>query len=157
MRKTYRILALLIAVEVVVQAAALAWAMFGLGAWIDEGNTFNKTMLECRDCPWNFTEERGFMIHGLNGMILIPVLALALLVVSFFVRDQTLLRWAGLVFVLVMVQSQLLPFIGREYPVFGALHGLNALLLFAAALVTWRKAKAPAPAAEMSPHLSGAA
>lgn len=157
MRKTYRVLALLIAVEVVVQAAALAWAMFGLGAWIDEGNTFNKTMLECRDCPWNFTEERGFMIHGLNGMILIPALALVLLVVSFFVRDKTLLRWAVLVFVLVMVQSQILPFIGREYPVFGALHGLNALLVFAAALVTWGKAKTPAPAAEMSPHLSGAA
>jgi hypothetical protein len=157
MRKTYRILALLIAVEVVVQAAALAWAMFGLSAWIDEGNTFNKTMLECRDCPWNFTEERGFMIHGLNGMILIPALALALLVVSFFVRDKTLLRWAVLVFVLVMVQSQVLPYAGREVPVFGALHGLNALLVFAAALVTWGKAKTPAPAAERSPHLSGTA
>jgi hypothetical protein len=67
MRKTYRIVALLIAVEVVVQAAALAWALFGLGKWIDDGNTFNKAMLECRDCPWNFTEERGFMIHGRTG------------------------------------------------------------------------------------------
>ena len=157
MRKTYRILALLIAVEVVVQATALAWAIFGMGVWIDEGNTVNKTMLECRDCPWNFTEERGFMIHGLNGALVIPVLALALLVVSFFVRDKTLLRWAGLVFFLVIVQSQVLPFVGHEYPVFGALHGLNALLLFAAALATWRRAKPPAPAAEMSPHLSGAA
>jgi hypothetical protein len=148
MRKTYRILALLVAVEVVVQAAALAWAMFGLGAWIDEGNTFNKTMLECRSCPWNFTEERGFMIHGLNGAVVIPVL---------FTRDKVLVRWAGLTFGLVIVQSQVLPFIGREYPVFGALHGLNALLVFAAALATSRKAKAPAPAPEMSPHLFGAA
>jgi hypothetical protein len=157
MRKTYRILALLVAVEVVVQAAALAWAMFGLGAWIDEGNTFNKTMLECSDCSWNFTEERGFMIHGLNGALVIPALALALLVVSFFTRDKVLVRWAALTFGLVIVQSQVLPFVGHEYPVFGALHGLNALLLFAAALATWRKAKAPAQAAEMSPHLSGAA
>ena len=150
MRKTYRILALLIALEVVVQATAIAWAFFGLGKWIDEGNTFNKTMLECRDCPWNFTEERGFMIHGLNGMIVIPALALALLIVSFFVKDKVLLRWAVLTFVLVMVQSQVLPYAGREVPVFGALHGLNALLLFAVALVTWRKAKEPAPVAEMS-------
>jgi hypothetical protein len=157
MRKTYRILALLVAVEVVVQAAALAWAMFGLGAWIDEGNTFNKTMLECRSCPWNFTEERGFMIHGLNGAVVIPVLSLALLIVSFFTRDKVLVRWAGLTFGLVIVQSQVLPFIGREYPVFGALHGLNALLVFAAALATSRKAKPPAPAPEMSPHLFGAA
>jgi hypothetical protein len=157
MRKTYRILALLVALEVVVQAAALAWAMFGLGAWIDEGNTFNKTMLECRDCPWNFTEERGFMIHGINGALVIPVLALALLIVSFFTRDKVLVRWAALTFGLVIVQSQVLPYAGRDYPVFGALHGLNALVLFATALATWRKAKVPAPAAEMSPHLSGAA
>jgi hypothetical protein len=157
MRKAYRFLALLIAVEVIVQAAALAWAIFGLGAWIDEGNTMNKTMLECRDCPWSFTEERGFMIHGLNGALVIPVLALALLVVSFFTRDKVLVRWAALTFGLVIVQSQVLPFVGREYPVFGALHGLNALLLFAAALETWRKAKVPVPAAEMSPDLSGAA
>jgi hypothetical protein len=150
MRKTYRILALLIALEVIVQAAALAWAMFGLGKWIDEGHTFNKTMLECSDCPWNFTEERGFMIHALNGMIVIPLLALVLLIVSFFVKDKVLVRWAVLTFVLVMVQSQVLPYAGREVPVFGALHGLNALLLFAAALVTWRKAQTPVPLAEMS-------
>ncbi len=46
-------------------------AFFGLGKWIADGNTFNKTMLECSDCPWNFTEERGFMIHGLNGFLII--------------------------------------------------------------------------------------
>lgn len=148
MRKTYRILAALVALEVVVQAAAIAWAIFGLGKWIDEGNTFNKTMLECRDCPWHFPEERGFMIHGLNGMIVIPALALALLVVSFFVKDKTLLRWAGLVFALVIVQSQVLPFAGRELPALGGLHGLNALLVFAAALVAWRKAGRPAAVPE---------
>jgi hypothetical protein len=150
MRKTYRIVALLIAVEVVVQAAALAWAFFGLGKWIDDGNTFNKTMLECRDCPWNFTEERGFMIHGLNGFLIIPVLGLVLLIVSFFTRDKTLIRWAGITFALILIQSQLLPELGRHFPIFGALHGLNALLLFTAAIVSWRKAKAPAPVPEMS-------
>lgn len=55
MTKTYRILALLIALEVVVQATAIAWAFFGFGKWIEAGNTFNKTVLECRDCGWNFT------------------------------------------------------------------------------------------------------
>jgi hypothetical protein len=147
-RKTYRILAALVALEVLIQAAAVAWAIFGLGKWIDEGNTFNKTMLECRDCPWHFPEERGFMVHGLNGMIVIPVLALALLVVSFFVKDKVLLRWSGLVFALVMVQSQVLPFVGREYPVFGGLHGLNSLLLFSAAPVPRRKSAQPAAVPE---------
>jgi hypothetical protein len=150
MRKAYRIVALLIAVEVVVQAAALAWAFFGLGKWIDDGNTFSKAMLECRDCPWNFTEERGFMIHGLNGFLIIPVLGLVLLVVSCFTKDKMLIRWAGITFALILIQSQLLPGLGREFPIFGALHGLNALVLFTAAIVTWRKAKVPAPAPEMS-------
>jgi hypothetical protein len=150
MRKTYRIVAMLVAVEVVVQAAAMAWALFGLGKWIDDGNILNKTMLECRDCPWNFTEERGFMIHGLNGFLIIPVLGLLLLIVSFLTRDKMLIRWAGITFALILIQSQLLPGLGREIPIFGALHGLNALLLFTTAIVTWRKAKAPAPVPEMS-------
>jgi hypothetical protein len=150
MRKTYRTLAFLVALEVIVQAAALAWAIFGLGKWINEGNTFDETMLECRDCPWNFTEERGFMIHSLNGLLVIPVIALLLLIVSFFTRDRSLVGWAGLTFALVIIQSQFLPFLGREYPVFGALHGLNALLLFATALVTWRKARARAPEPALS-------
>jgi hypothetical protein len=150
MRKTYRIFALLIALEVLVQAAAVAWALFGLGKWIDAGNTFNKTMLECQDCPWNFTEERGFMIHGLNGFLIIPVLGLVLLIVSFFTRNKNLIQWAGIIFALVIIQSQLLPALGREYPVFGALHGVNALLLFAAAVVGSRKARTRAPAPEMS-------
>jgi hypothetical protein len=156
MRKTYRMLALLVALEVVVQAAAIAWAFFGFGKWIDEGHTFNKAVLECSDCSWNFTEERGFMIHGLNGALVIPVIALVLLVVSFFTRDKVLIRWAALTFGLVIVQSQVLPYAGRDNPVFGGLHGLNALLLFTAALATWRKAAAPVPVAEVGTRLAGA-
>ena len=150
MRKTFRIFALLIAVEVLVQATAVAWAFFGLGKWIDAGNTFNKTMLECRDCPWNFTEERGFMIHGLNGGLIIPVLGLVLLIVSFFSRNKTFIQWGAIIFALVIIQSQVLPPLGRTYPIFGALHGLNALLLFTAAVIGWRKARTPAPSPEMS-------
>lgn len=150
MRKTYRIFAALIALEVLVQAAAVAWAFFGFGKWIDAGNTFNKTMLECRDCPWNFTEERGFMIHGLNGGLVIPVLGLVLLIVSFFTRNKTLIQWAGLVFALVLIQSQLLAPLGREFPALGALHGLNAIILFAAAVVGWRKARTPVAVSEPS-------
>jgi hypothetical protein len=150
MRKTYRIFAALIAIEVLVQAAAVAWALFGFGKWIDAGNTFNKTMMECRDCPWNFTEERGFMIHGLNGGLIIPVLGLVLLIVSFLTRNKTLIQWGAVVFVLVIIQSQVLAPLGREYPALGALHGLNALLLFAAAVVGWRKARTPVREPEMS-------
>lgn len=72
------------------------------------------------------------------------------MVVSFFTRDRTLVRWAVITFALIIVQGQLLPDLARHYPVFGALHGLNALLVFTAAVLTWRKARVPAAAAEMS-------
>ncbi|MBL0887971.1 hypothetical protein [Myceligenerans indicum] len=142
---TYRILAMLVALGVLVQAAVIAWAFFGFAKWIDEGNTFTQEMMECEDCAWNFTEERGFMIHGLSGSLIIPVIALLLAIISFFMRSRALLLWGVITFVLVVIQSQVLPALGHSYPVFGALHGLNALLVFIAALIAWRKAGAPAP------------
>ena len=42
MRATYRVLAYLLALEVVVQAAAIAWAVFGLTAWIEGGGVLDK-------------------------------------------------------------------------------------------------------------------
>ena len=37
MRTVYRVLAWLVAAEVLVQAAAITWAVFGLGQWIQGG------------------------------------------------------------------------------------------------------------------------
>ena len=90
------------------------------------------------------------MIHGLNGGLIIPVLGLVLLIVSFFTRNKTFIQWGAIIFALVIIQSQVLPPLGRTYPVFGALHGVNALLLFTAAVIGWRKARTPAPSPEMS-------
>ena len=48
--KAYRFLAFMIAVLVVVQAGAIAWAFFGLSNWItDDGGVVNKELLECTD------------------------------------------------------------------------------------------------------------
>jgi hypothetical protein len=41
MRTTYRVLAYLVALEVAVQAAAIAFAVFGLGLWIEDGGTLD--------------------------------------------------------------------------------------------------------------------
>jgi hypothetical protein len=154
MKKTYQIFAFLIALEVVVQATAIAWAFFGFGNWIDEGNTFSKAQLDCQDCPWNFTAERGFMIHGLNGMLIIPVLALIFLIISFFAKVPKGIHWALAVFVLVMVQSQLLPMLARDVSsAFGALHGLNALVLFGTAVMAGKRVK-EATAARGEPVLA---
>jgi hypothetical protein len=144
MRITYRIFALLIALEVIVQAAAIAWGFFGLGKWIEAGNTLNKSVLDCRDCRPSFTEENGLMIHGINGSLIVPALGLLFLIVSFFTRNKTLMLWAAITFALVLIQAEVLPELASTYPIYGALHGVNALLVFSAAAIAWRKAKAPA-------------
>lgn len=60
----------------------IAWAVFGLSKWIEDGNTLTKAKMEGN--TFSFTEERGFMIHGINGQLLIPLVGLILLIISFF-------------------------------------------------------------------------
>lgn len=139
MVKAYSYFAYLVALEVVVQAGAIAWAFFGFGNWIDEGNVFNKAVLECDDCGWNFAAERGFMVHGLNGAMLIPAIGLIFLIFSFFAKVPGGVKWAGIVFALVLIQSQVLPPLAREYSGFGGLHGINAILLLWAAVHAGRR------------------
>ncbi len=45
------------------------------------------------------------------------------------------MKWAGIVLLLVVVQATL-GIAGHSVPFLGALHGLNALLLFSAAIYT---------------------
>jgi hypothetical protein len=138
MRSAYRVLAMLIAVLVAVQAAAVALAMFGLFRWIDEGGTLDKSAFEGNEQL--FGEEVGFMIHGMVGMMLIPLLALLLLIVSFFAKIPGGAKWAGLVLLTVVVQVALGLF-AFEIPGLGVLHGLNALMLFALAVMAAMRSK----------------
>jgi hypothetical protein len=80
----------------------------------------------------------GILVHGVNGTIVVPGIALVLLIVSFFLRVRGAIKWAAIVFVLVVAQGQI-GFLGHEIPLAGALHGLNALALFGAALYTGRR------------------
>ncbi len=68
---------------------------------------------------------------------------------SFFARVPGGVKWAGLVLGLVVTQV-LLGLAGHSIPVLGALHGLNALLLFSSAIYTARRVGrvAPSPATE---------
>ena len=95
MRSAYRILAIIIAVEVVIQAMAMVFAVAGLGIWVDEGGVLDKAAFESEDL--NFTGVVGFMVHGINGMMIIPLLGLALLVVSFFAKVPGGVKWAAIV------------------------------------------------------------
>ena len=49
MRSVYRVLAFVVAAEVVIQAAAIAFAVFGLGKWVEDGGTLNKATMESDD------------------------------------------------------------------------------------------------------------
>ena len=138
MRSAYRVLAFIVAALVVVQAAAIAYAVAGLGKWVQDGNTFDKAAFE--DENLSFDGIVGFMIHGLNGMMLIPLVALILLIVSFFSKVPGGVGRAALVLVLVVVQVTLGLF-GSEIPILGGLHGINALILFGTAVMAGVRAK----------------
>ena len=139
MKTVYRVLAYLIALEVVVHAATSAFAVFGLGKWIDGGGVLDKATVESHSA--NFTGVMGLVIHAINGQYVVPFLAVLLLMVSFFARVPMGVRWAALVFVLVIVQVFLGTF-GHGIPQLGLLHGLNALLLFAVADIAARRTRA---------------
>jgi hypothetical protein len=149
MKTAYRVFAYLVAAEVVVQAMLIAWAVAGLGKWVNGGGVFDKSVMESEETP--FPEVLGVPLHGLNGMFVIPVIALVLLILSFFTKLRGASKWAGLLFALVIVQGQL-GFLGHEAPIAGAVHGFNALLLFSVAVYTARRVRAAASSSVERPE-----
>lgn len=156
MRKTYRFLANTIAALVVVQAGAIAWAFFGLANEIDKnGLVVNKACLESEGCG-DFTAEWGFAIHMFfNGTVLIPLVALVLLVISFFAKVPGGVKYAAGIFGLIVLQVIVLPMLSREVGSgFGALHGINALVLMGVAIMAGQRARtdvATTPATQRVP------
>ena len=142
MRRTYHVLAYLIAALVVVQAMMIATAVAGLGHWIDDGATVNKHVL---DHDPSFTGSFGFPVHAINGEMLIPLIAIALLVISFFAKVAGGTRWALYILGLIVVQVVLGVSQGNV-PFLGLLHGLNAFAIFAVAVLTARRSKVEAAA-----------
>ena len=144
MRAVYRILAFVVAAEVAIQASLVVWGDAGLGRYIDqvcneqlrhvvgEKSTF-ETAFEGGPAP--FPEFVGLLFHGLNGTIVIPALALLLLVSSFFAKVPRGIVFALAAFGLVALQANL-GFAGHAVPSLGALHGINALVLFSTAMWT---------------------
>jgi hypothetical protein len=137
MRTAYRVLAYAVAGLVMVQAMVMVFAIDGLGKWVDGGGVLDK-VATASDQQLPFPEAVGFSIHGVNGMMVIPLTALLLVLFSFFVEIPGATKWAGLVLLLVATQIAL-GLGGHAIPALGALHGLNALLLFSAAVYTARR------------------
>ncbi|SIO27589.1 hypothetical protein [Agromyces cerinus] len=132
MRRFYTGLAWAIAASVVVQAAAIAFAFGGLLNRVSNGDVVDKALLESRQSGG--TGEAGFWIHGIVGGAVIPLLAIVLVVVSFFVRARGAKLWAAITLALVAAQVTLgFTIVGAPY--LGLIHGANALAIVAAAVI----------------------
>ena len=136
MRTTYKILGHAIAGLVAVQAAAIALWVFGLLNWIDEGDGNSLTPQLADDRLEGVTGAAGIGIHSIGAMV-IALLALILLIVSFFAKIPGGVKWASFTFVAVLAQW-VIAIVSFGVPGLGALHGLNALLI---AWLGWRVAK----------------
>lgn len=129
MKATYRVLAYLIPIIVALQASFIALGVFGLGSWVDDGNDFTKSVLE----NGGATGDAGFMLHSI-GADLAALVALILLIVSFFAKIEGGVRAALFVFLDVILQW-VLAFVSFGVWYVGILHGLNAFLLFGLGLM----------------------
>ena len=133
MRQTYRVLGYLIAIGVVVQAAAIAAAWFLTINDIDDGLVVDKDY----DGNW------GHALHGMVGMMVIPLIALVLFIVSFFAKFDGAVKWAGFTLIAVVVQV-MLAFLSFGIPALGALHGINAFIVAGLGAQCGRAASEPA-------------
>ena len=137
MKTVYRVLAYAIAALVAVQAAAIGYQVFTQLHWIEEGGTLDGAALETG------APGTGAMIfNALNGLVVLLV-ALALLIVSFFAKIPHGVRWAVIVLVSTIVQIAL-GTLSRLLAPIGAVHGAVALVLFSVAVMAAMRAQKPA-------------
>ena len=134
MRATYVWLSRLIALGVVLQAAFIAFGTFDILNAADDGRAYTGDF------------NTGQVLHSVFGLMVIPLLAIIMLIVSFFARIPGGVKYAGIVFGLVVLQF-LLALVAFPVPVLGVLHGLNAFALAAVAGLAGRKATTAPPSA----------
>ena len=125
MKQTYRALASLIALGVLVQAASVAFGWFEVIRDVENGLVFDE----------NSEFNLGQIVHLYGGLYIIPALGLILLIVSFFAAKTVpgARKWAGIVFGLIVLQVALAILAFAVTAGIGALHGVNALLLLGCA------------------------
>jgi hypothetical protein len=129
MRQTYRVLAILIALGVVLQAAFVALGWFIALKDLDDGKVLTE----------DYDGNIGHGLHSIFGMMVIPLLAIILFVISFFAKIDGGVKWAGYVLLAVILQIAL-AFIAFGVPAIGALHGINAFVVMGLAGMASRRA-----------------
>jgi hypothetical protein len=132
MKQVYRVLAFLIAAGVILQAAAIAYAVFAMFEWVGAGGTIDKSLIES-ESP-QIGGITGFNMHQLFGVTILPLLALLLLISSFLARIPGGIRWGFIVFAVTVTQS-LLGIYAHHTAGVGWLHGGMALVLFICAAI----------------------
>ena len=100
MKATYRVLAGLVCLLVLVQSASVAFGTFGILSFVDGGDDYTKAVAEDRASAAGGV---GQNIHSFGAMA-IAVVAILLLVVSFFAKIEGGVKWAGIVFLTVLLQ-----------------------------------------------------
>ena len=124
------------------QAAAHAWASAGLSAYIFSGGTIDPSPSAP---PPPVPEFLGIVIHGMNGMYVIPLVALLLLIIGFLAKTPRAVALAATVLVLVVLQVTL-GVLSHGVTGLAILHGVNALAIFATALIAARTVGRVVPA-----------
>ncbi len=124
MRTAYKALGHTIAGLVAVQAAVIAFAVMGLWSWVRDGNDLTTGQVKAENI--DSTGAVGFALHSAIGMMVMPLLAIAMLVVAFRAGIDGGTKWAGMLLGAVVLQV-VLGVLGEDLPALGLLHGLLAL------------------------------
>ena len=128
MRGAYKDIAHLIALGVLLQAAFVAAAWFQVINDVDAGAVINT----------DYDGNAGHALHGMVGMMVMPLLGLIFFILSFFAKLPGGVKWAGFTFLAIVVQV-VLAFVSFGVPIIGALHGINAVVVFGLALYAGRR------------------
>ena len=144
MKKVYRVLAYAIAAMVVIQAGAIGYGAWAQLNWIGEGNTLDNAALES-----GAPGSAALIFHSFFGGGVLLV-AIALLVISFFSKIDRGVRWAVIVLVATFVQIAL-GVLSHFTAVIGAVHGAAAMVLFGLATTAAMRARRPAAREETVP------
>jgi len=135
MKTAYRVLAYLLALSVAVQASLIAFGAFALEDNIDKG-------------PASDGDTTGVTLHHSFAYVVV-LFGVALFAVSFGAKVEHGVRWAAIPFGLIVVQF-FLAYTAYDVAIVGMLHGLNALAIFAVALLAARRVAKPTTTAEAS-------
>jgi hypothetical protein len=144
MKKVYRVLAYAIAALVAVQSAAIGYGVFAQLKFVEDGGTIDKSVYES-DAPGT----AALLFHALDGGAVLLV-ALALLIVSFFAKIPRGVRWAVIILVCTVVQIAL-GTLSHLLAAIGAIHGALALVLFGVAAMAAMRVGRATPVEEAVP------